>query len=258
MIDKSSLSFGRYLKAVRIEKGISLEEVSRETRIRMDNLLLIEKEDHDKLPAEVFMRGFLRAYARAIGADDEEAVRRYVSSLHAFRETARSEADFISISTKSWAHLFVSLGMLLCIIAASVFIMSSIHGRPQADLKANQQRVEDAVDKTNHEVAITSPPGADTAPDTETVPDSRSVDSQIIPEKLFLRIVAVENTWLKVIIDSRNSTEYSLQPGNSLELEASSGFNLLIGNAAGVELTLNDNPVKVPGKRGQVVNIEIP
>ena len=252
MIDKSSLSFGRYLKAIRIEKGINLEEVSRETRIRMDNLLLIEKEDHDKLPAEVFMRGFLRAYAKAVGADDEEAVRRYVSSLHAFRETARSEADFIRLSTKSWAHLFVFLGMLVCIIAASVFIMSSIHGRPQADFQSNQQRVEDAVDKTNHEVAIKAPP------DTEAVPDSTCVDSLIIPEKLFLRILAVEDTWMKVIIDSRNSTEYSLQPGNSLKLEASSGFNLLIGNAAGVKLTLNDNPVKVPGKRGQVVNIEIP
>ena len=252
MIDKNSLSFGRYLKAIRIEKGISLEEVSRETRIRMDNLLLIEKEDHDKLPAQVFMRGFLRAYAKAVGADDEEAVRRYVSSLQAFRESLRSEADFIRLSTKSWAHLFVSLGVLLCIIAASVFIISSIHGRPQADFQANQQRVEDAVDKTNHEVAITSPP------DTDAVPDSTCVDSAVIPEKLFLRIVAVEETWMKVIIDSLNSTEYSLQPGNSLELEASSGFNLLIGNAAGVKLTLNDNPVNVPGKRGQVVNIEIP
>ncbi len=252
MIDKSSLSFGRYLKAVRIEKGINLEEVSRETRIRMDNLLLIEKEDHDKLPAEVFMRGFLRAYARAIGADDEEAVRRYVSSLHAFREIARSEADFVRLSTKSWAHLFVSLGMLLCIIAASVFMMSAIHGRPAADLKANQQLVEDRVDKTSHEVAIQSPP------DTDVAPDSRYVDSVVVPEKLLLRVIAIEDTWLKVIIDSRNSTEYSLRQGNHLELEASSGFNLLIGNAAGVQLTLNDNPVEVPGKRGQVVNIEIP
>jgi len=252
MIDKSSLSFGRYLKAIRIEKGISLEEVSRETRIRTDKLLLIEKEDHDKLPAEVFMKGFLRAYARAVGADDEEAVRRYVPSLHAFRKIARSEANFIRLSTKSWAHLFVSLGILLCIIAASVFIMSSIHGPTQADFQANQQRVEAAVDKTNHEVDIKSPP------DTDTVPDSTCVDSVVIPEKLFLRIVAVEETWMKVIIDSQNPTEYSLQQGDSLKLEASSGFNLLIGNAAGVKLTLNDNPVKVPGKRGRVINIELP
>lgn len=252
MIDTSFLSFGYYLKAKRIEKGITLEEVSRETRIRMDNLLLIEKEDHDKLPAEVFMRGFLRAYAKAIGADEEEAVQRYVSSLHAFRKIARAEADFIRLSANSWTHLFMFLGMLLCIIAASVFMMSVIHGRPQAEFKANQQRVEDAVDKTSHEAAIKLPP------DIDAMHDSTSVDSVVVPEKILLKVIAVEKTWIKVIIDSRDSVEYSLQPGNSLKLEASSGFNLLIGNAAGVKLTLNDNPVEVPGKRGQVVNIELP
>lgn len=252
MIDTSFLSFGRYLKAKRIEKGITLEEVSRETRIRMDNLLLIEKEDHDKLPAEVFMRGFLRAYARAIGADEEEAVRRYVSSFHAFRKIARAEADFIRLSAKSWTHLFMFLGMLLCIIAASVFMMSAIHDRPQVDFKANQQRVEDVVNKTSHEAATKLPP------DTDVVHDSTSVDSVVVQEKLLLRVIAVEETWIKVIIDSRDSMEYSLQPGNSLKLEAFFGFNLLIGNAAGVKLTLNDNPIEVPGKRGQVVNIELP
>ena len=34
--DKDSLSFGRYLKSIRFEKGISLEEISNETKIRMD------------------------------------------------------------------------------------------------------------------------------------------------------------------------------------------------------------------------------
>ena len=57
MINKNSLSFGRYLKAIRIEKGISLDEVSEETRIRIDTLRLIEKEDHDRLPSEVFVTG---------------------------------------------------------------------------------------------------------------------------------------------------------------------------------------------------------
>ncbi|MBW2569130.1 MAG: helix-turn-helix domain-containing protein [Deltaproteobacteria bacterium] len=250
MIDTSFLSFGRYLKAKRIEKGITLEEVSRETRIRMDNLLLIEKEEHDKLPAEVFMRGFLRAYAKAIDADEEEAVRRYVSSLHVSRKIARSEADFVRLSTKSWAHLFMFLGMLVCIIAVSVFMMSAIHGRPRTDFKANQQQIEDVVVKTNHEAVIKSPP--------DVVHDSTCVESVVVSEKILLRVLAVEETWLKVIIDSRDSMEYSLQPGNSLKLEASYGFNLLIGNAAGVKLTLNDNPVEVPGKRGQVVNIELP
>ena len=46
----------------------------RETRIRRDALIHIEEEDHEKLPDIVFVKGFLRAYAKAIGADGDEAV----------------------------------------------------------------------------------------------------------------------------------------------------------------------------------------
>ena len=55
----TSLSFGHYLQSIRLEKGISLDEVSKETRIRLENLLLIEKEDHENLPAQTFVKGFL-------------------------------------------------------------------------------------------------------------------------------------------------------------------------------------------------------
>jgi len=75
---------------------------------------------------------------------------------------------------------------------------------------------------------------------------------------LLLKIVTVEKTWLKVIIDDQKSQEYSLNPGDRLELEALSGFNLLIGNAAGVYLNINDKDLPVSGSRGQVVTIKIP
>ena len=77
-------------------------------------------------------------------------------------------------------------------------------------------------------------------------------------EKLSLQVTALEDTWLKVIIDDKESNEYSLKSGDRIELEAGSGYNLLIGNAAGLEILLNDTPVSVPGKRGQVVTIHLP
>ncbi|MEJ2727944.1 MAG: helix-turn-helix transcriptional regulator, partial [Deltaproteobacteria bacterium] len=67
--EKESFSFGRYLQAIRLKKKISLEKISEETRIAINNLRLIEKEALEGLPDEVFVKGFLRSYARAIGAD---------------------------------------------------------------------------------------------------------------------------------------------------------------------------------------------
>ena len=92
--DKESLSFGQYLQSVRLEKKISLEQVSDETRIGLGTLKLIEKEEHENLPAKVFVKGFLRAYARAIGADGEEAVQRYESRLSVIKELSGTDKDY--------------------------------------------------------------------------------------------------------------------------------------------------------------------
>ena len=70
--------------------------------------------------------------------------------------------------------------------------------------------------------------------------------------------MALEVTWIKVIIDEKDPEEYVMHPGDHLELEASSDFNLLIGNAGGVKLTLNDESLGVLGKSGQVVNVQLP
>jgi hypothetical protein len=46
--------------------------------------------------------------------------------------------------------------------------------------------------------------------------------------------------------------------GEKLEMEASAGFNLLIGNAGGLKMEFNGKPVKISGKVGEVVNIQLP
>ena len=79
-----------------------------------------------------------------------------------------------------------------------------------------------------------------------------------IPEKLSLQITAREDAWIKVIIDEKESTEYSLKSGDDLELEATTGYNLLIGNAGGIKIALNGKPVAISGESGQVVTIHLP
>jgi len=243
--NKRSLSFGRYLKNVRLDRGINLKQVSMDTRIGIDNLLAIEREDHDRLPAEVFVKGFIRGYAKSIGADPDDAVRLYLSSRRMFQETARVDADLIKSGINFWPRLLLSLGVLFCIMTLSVLITSF----PQKSDVRKEKFKPKAVTK-NVQVVSTSLP-VQTAPPVTPPP-------AVAPEKLVLKILTVEKTWLKVIIDDQKSREYSLNPGDRLELEALSEFNLLIGNAAGVHLNVNDKDLPVPGKKGQVVTLKIP
>lgn len=73
-------SVGQYLRRHREEKRMSLEEVARATRVPLVSLERIEFDRFDELPGEVFVRGFLSAYARAVGLVPEEVLARYTAS----------------------------------------------------------------------------------------------------------------------------------------------------------------------------------
>lgn len=59
---------------------MSVEEVSRSTRVPMSSVERIEADRFDELPGEVFVRGFLKSYARAVGLQAEEVLARYTAS----------------------------------------------------------------------------------------------------------------------------------------------------------------------------------
>ena len=73
--------FGAYLRSERELRNIPLAEVAARTRIRESWLELLEQGAHDRLPATVFVRGFVRAYAQAIRIDGARADRLLTDAL---------------------------------------------------------------------------------------------------------------------------------------------------------------------------------
>lgn len=61
---------GVYLKELREVRGMSLREVAERTKVGSFHLECIEQERFDRLPAPVYLRGFIREFARAVGAED--------------------------------------------------------------------------------------------------------------------------------------------------------------------------------------------
>lgn len=73
-------SIGRYLRRARETRAMSLEEISRSTRIPVTSIERIEADQFDDLPGEVFVRGFLKSYARAVALPVEDVLARYTAS----------------------------------------------------------------------------------------------------------------------------------------------------------------------------------
>ena len=242
--ENESFSFGYYLQSIRLEKNITLDTIAEETRIAMSNLTAIEKEDVESLPDPVFVKGFLRSYAQAIGADGDEAVRLYEARLNM---KSRME-DVQSYSPRStvapWRNLILSIVAVAGLIALSLYGISYFQHHDLLDKAAAPSSAVKLPAEKHSADRKPSDTNTDTPPETSS--------------KLMLQISALEDTWMKIIVDNQEPKEYNLRSGDQLEEEATRGYNLLIGNAAGLELKLNGKPVKISGKEGEVVNLKIP
>ncbi|MBX7197664.1 MAG: helix-turn-helix domain-containing protein [Sandaracinaceae bacterium] len=73
-------SIGQFLRNEREIRQLSLEELAQTTRIPLRSLQLLEEDRLDSLPGDVFVRGFLKSYAKAVGLGADDVVRRYEES----------------------------------------------------------------------------------------------------------------------------------------------------------------------------------
>jgi curved DNA-binding protein CbpA len=73
---------GADLKAIRNELGVAIEKIHQETKIRLDYLNYIEEDEAKKLPAAVFLKGFVRSYLKSLYIEPaDEISARYMSGL---------------------------------------------------------------------------------------------------------------------------------------------------------------------------------
>ena len=69
---------GKTLKQVRERMGVELQTVSKETKINIKILESIEEETFKKLPALVYLKGFLKSYAQSLGLDPQKVIEEYI------------------------------------------------------------------------------------------------------------------------------------------------------------------------------------
>ncbi len=112
---------------------MSVEELSRATRVPVTSVERIEADQFDELPGEVFVRGFLKSYARAVNLPPDEVLARYTASRRVAWVTP------LPLSTPSRparggrfgvAIAFVLL-LFLFALALSIVLKPRAHDRPQ-------------------------------------------------------------------------------------------------------------------------------
>ncbi len=65
---------GADLRAIREELGVTIEAIHQETKIRLDYLNFMEEDRTEKLPAAVFLKGFVKAYLKSLCIEQADGV----------------------------------------------------------------------------------------------------------------------------------------------------------------------------------------
>lgn len=123
---------GALLKRHREGRLMSLAEVSRVTRIPMHTLEAIERDRFDDLPGEVFVRGFLKSYARVVGVVPQDAVARYASSRRVHMVTPLPVASPVQATSEGQGRRFgvaIAFVLLLILFTLALSIVLKPRGR---------------------------------------------------------------------------------------------------------------------------------
>ncbi len=105
----SGIGPGDRLQAARIEMGLSAEDVANRMHLSVAILESIEENNFEDITAPIFVKGYLRAYARIVSLDEEEMIRQYldfysdedppINSTSKYKTPVRNHAIRPSITT---------------------------------------------------------------------------------------------------------------------------------------------------------------
>lgn len=111
-----SNSLGNTFYKERTKKSISLEEVAESTCIHIATLRAIEAGDRDKMPAEVFSRGFVKLYAEYLDLDTQDIMDRYNNEIVALGGTGQDSNESLAGTSFTGKSPFITLPRILLLI----------------------------------------------------------------------------------------------------------------------------------------------
>jgi len=257
MGETPALTFGEELRRERLIRSVSLEEISAATKISVRLLTALEASDVRKLPAPVFTRGFIRAYARHLGLDMDEMVNAYLADVAPDRskEAAPRKGRMRSRFLRGRRG---AAGSIVVVVAA-VLLVSGLIVRPErrAAPAASAPRPVAPVTFKNVAVSPAPAPAPASNPAAGEQPPPEASPAPTSGVRLVLEFD--QDSWTEVSADGQRIFSGLIRRGTRREFDAREGFRLSFGNAGGVRVTLDGRALEPLGTAGQVVrNVAIP
>jgi len=270
-------TIGDKLRAARIERGITLQQISDETKISRRYLDAVEACDGTKLPGTVFARNFARQYAKFLGMNTldmkpgelEEQIRlAFPREEEAFPSPANAPTGIgmpnpIQVAplgeARNWNRMGLSALALFAVLGAGAAIFRIWQEAPALINTAREQA-------QTQETAAETPLASTTVPTAEVrIAQSNPVNGSssngagapsettitISGTGMAVRVVAEQDTWISMNANGSHVFSELLKANQSRTISGVENARLVIGNAGGVKIATNGKdigPIGLPGE----------
>jgi cytoskeleton protein RodZ len=288
-------SFGEKLKLEREKRKITLEQISSSTKIGTRMLQALEEDKFNQLPGGIFNKGFVRAYARCLGLDEDQTVADYLEAsgdappvsteIVAPQDEERDNQENLSRLEASTGGTARQLpwgwfAAVLLVVAIALSFWSHRrreHQRPSVRSTATMPATQSPVapppagasgKDTNRNIANRVPPATSGSPTTGS-PAGRSATSAVsktsqdltpatpaaAPGEFTVVIRAREESWVSITADGRAISSELLSAGSERAVRGRKEIMVKAGNAGGVDFRFNGQKLDIGGAFGEVKTV---
>ena len=237
---------GGRIRHAREQRGLSLQDAARQTKLSMTVLRAIERNDFTSLPEGLYRKAYLRTLSAEVGLDPNEMVNVYRACHESAADPTGSDGDS-QVRDECIDQLAPSPRRSVVTLAVVTVLAVAWFGLQR-----------DAVDATASVAA-----SADAAPEVPALAEDRNAGARraTISERpgapLRIEIVATDWCWIDAESDGRRTIYRLVSPGEHIRLEGQRGIALRLGNAGSVMVSINEGVSRSPGRIGEVVEMVV-
>lgn len=235
---------GSRLRQVREEQSMSLEEVGDKTRIQVRLLKAIEEGRREILPEPVYIQGFIKRYADALGLDGVEYSDTFPSGP--IFQLIKPNWRYLPSPQLRPIHLYL---IYVFLVIGAVNSLSYVVNRPALEVGkggTNQRPPSQSLAKAN---AANTDSSEKLGPFTPAVFSSNTSQTG---KPVRVGVTVKTPSWIRVVVDGKTQFEGTLPEGTQRTWVAEETLIVKAGNAGGILVAVNDEKAKKLGAPGKV------
>lgn len=248
-MDHRTIFIGERLRRARVDRSRTVSEAASALHVRQNYIQALEANDWARLPPGVYTRALIGSYARWLGLDATDILALYSRVGPPEGESVRPAVSAIRKPP------LISVGAIAMVGGVVAFLALVAYLQGQYSSLARSLELESTVQPP----ALATPAGRSIPglltpfPSAIPTPPETPVPSPTPVVGVLVEVRTTDRSWVQVWQDGSQVLAETLPGGGQRSFSAAREVRLRVGNAGGVEVTVNGAPQGPLGARGQVV-----